>query len=338
MRNRDKIILCFFGILLCLVNSNKVVSINNVTIATIGNVPAFKIDSANPEKLVDAVIQFWDSRIKQVLPDKPDLILLPEMFDRSQFLTLEERDIYFKARGNKIFEYFSGVAKKNNCYIVFNTRLDSDTNYYNTTYVINRKGEVQGKYFKNYPTIYEMEAHVVPTDDVPVFNLDFGKVTVATCFDLNFDTLRTKHVALAPDIILFPTMYHGGIVQNYWAYSISAFLISSHGGRLSPSEILNPLGEVVASTTNYFDFAVARINLDNVTVHLDYHFAKLKALKDKYRDKVIIHDPGRLGVVLIYSEHETISAKEMIKEFGIIEAQTYFENSIRTREQNLNKM
>lgn len=335
MKGRNSIKLYLPLILLCFFSINNVVGVNHVTIATVGNVPAFKLDRSNPEKLVNAVIQFWDNKIKQVLPDKPDLILLPEMCDRSQLLAQDEREIYFKARESKIFDFFSDVAKKNNCYIVFNTRLDVDTNYYNTTYIIDRQGKLLGKYFKNYLTLYEMDAHGQPTNDVPVFDLDFGKVSVATCFDLNFDKLRIKHVEANSNIILFPTMYHGGIVQNYWAYSTKAFFVSSHGGRLSPSEILNPLGEVVASTTNYFDFVVTKINLDYTIVHLDYHFGKLKALKEKYKDKVKIHDPGRLGVVLVYSEHETLSAKEMIEEFDIIEASTYFEKSIQTRDKVL---
>lgn len=329
--------LYFIVILLLFLYCNKAMAINKVTIATIGNIPASQLNHSNPDKLVDIVIQFWDNRLKQVLPDKPDLILLPEMCDRSQLLKLDERDIYFKARGNRILDFFSDVAKKNNCYIVFNTRLDVDTSYYNTTYVINRKGELQGKYFKNYPTIYEMESRVQPTDNVPTFDLDFGKVSIATCFDLNFDRLRVKHVEAKPSIILFPSMYHGGLVQNYWAYSANSYFVSSIGGRLSPSGIINPLGDVVASTTNYFDFAVSRINLDYVAVHLDYHFGKLRALKEKYKDKVIIHDPGKLAVVLVYSEHDTLSAKEMIKEFGIKEVSTYFEESIQLRHKMLQK-
>ena len=70
-------------------------------------------------------------------------------------------------------------------------------------------------------------------------------------------------------------------MQQAWAYLCRSFFIGSINGGGTPSEIRDPLGGVVAASTNYFDFAVTTINLDSRVVHLGYNFGKLDALKKK---------------------------------------------------------
>jgi hypothetical protein len=139
---------------------------------------------------------------------------------------------------------------------------------------------------------------------------------VAICFDLNFDELRLKYVKEKPDLIIFSSMYHGGVAQNIWAYTCRSWFVASVY-RQTPSQIRNPMGEVVASSTNYFDYTVSRINLDCRLVHLDYNRDKLRALKEKYGPTVTISDPGELASVLVTSENDKVTVDQMIKEFGI---------------------
>jgi len=282
-----------------------------VTVATIGNTPS-SIKSDNKQEIVDHVIKFWEAELKQVLPDKPDIIVLPEFCDLSG-----EGEEYLKVRKDQVLDFFSSVAKSNKCYIAFGTkRQDKDGFWRNSCIVVDRDGSVAGIYDKNFPTIGEMEEGTRASNETPIINCDFGRVAIAICFDLNFDELRLKYAREKPDLILFSSMYHGGVVQNVWAYSCRSYFVSSVY-RGTPSEIRNPMGDVIASNTNYFDYAVARINLDCRLVHLDYNWNKLKALKEKYGRLVNINDPGKLGSVLITSEHSTITADQMIKEFGI---------------------
>ena len=104
-------------------------------------------------------------------------------------------------------------------------------------------------------------------------------------------------------------------MQAYWAYSCRCHFVGAVAGL--PCEIRDSLGEVIASSTNYFDYTVATVNLDCRLAHLDYNWGRLKALKSKYGPKVTIKDPGYLGSVLVASEHDEISVDEMIKEFEI---------------------
>jgi len=49
-----------------------------IKIATIGHRPLNVDVNTEPQKVVDKMIAHWRSRFAQVLPDRPDLIVVPE--------------------------------------------------------------------------------------------------------------------------------------------------------------------------------------------------------------------------------------------------------------------
>jgi predicted amidohydrolase len=303
-----------------------------VKIATIGSRPLSIDVNTEPQKVVDKMIAHWRNRFAQVLPDRPDLIVVPEACDRPGGFPLDKRLKYYQVRKRQIQDFFAKVAKENNCYIVYSAAREmKDGTWRNSSILIDRKGNVAGIYNKNHPTIGEIEEGILCGRDAPIIECDFGRVAFAICFDLNFDELRLQYVKAKPDLIIFSSMYHGGLMQTYWAYSCRCHFVGAIAGRATPSEIRNPLGRVVASNTNYFDFAVATVNLDCALVHLDYNWERLRKLKAKYGPKVKITDPGCLGAVLVSSENEKISVEEMVKEFEIERLDDYMARALAHR-------
>lgn len=302
-----------------------------VKVATIGNVPP-AITSQNNQEIVDYVIKFWEKKLKQVLISNPDLIVLPELCD----LSLQGED-YLNVRKNQVLDYFAAVAKKNKCYIAFGMQRKDDNGFWrNSCVVIGRNGEIAGIYDKNFPTIGEMEIGIRASNEAPIIQCDFGSVAIAICFDLNFEELRIRYAKEKPDLIIFPSMYHGGVVQNMWAYTCQSYFISSVY-RGYPSEIRNPMGDVVGSSTKSYDYIVKKINLDYKRVHLAYNYLNINALKNKYGNTVKISEPGEYASVLITSENENVSIDQMIEEFGIELFDDYLDRSreFRLEEGNL---
>jgi predicted amidohydrolase len=303
-----------------------------VTIATIGSRPATVAADTEPQKAVGKMIAHWRRKFAQVLPDRPDLIVVPEACDRPSGLSREKLRQYYKVRKDQVQNFFAETARQNNCYMVYSAHREMpDGTQRNSSVLIDRSGDVAGIYNKNHPTIGEIERGILCGRDAPVIECDFGRVAMAICFDLNFDELRLKYVKAKPDLIIFSSMYHGGLMQAYWAYSCRCHFVGAIAGRATPSEIRNPLGRVVASNTNYFDSAVATVNLDCALVHLDYNWQRLRKLKAKYGPKVKITDPGCLAAVLVASEHETVSVDEMIEEFEIELLNDYFARALAHR-------
>ena len=311
-------------------------AINKVKIATIGGGgTSVRVEhDLDFQIMVDRVITYWKSELDKVLVHKPDLILLTEACDRPNGLYSTDHYNYYRVRKNQVLDYFASVAKENNCYIAFGMKREENGIWWNSCIVLDRKGDIAGIYNKNFPTVYEMPV-IKPGTETPIIQCDFGRVACAICFDLNFDELRERYAVLKPDIILFPSMYHGGLEQNKWAYSCQSYFACAYGFLTAPSEIRDPLGEVIASSTNHYNYAVATINLDRKLVHLDYNMEKLTDLKKKYGDQVIITDYGKTGVVMISSEHRSINVDDMIKEFDIELLDSYFNRSRQMRLQQL---
>jgi hypothetical protein len=313
MKTKDfkKLISIISAYAILIISSDIALAQRYVTIATIGNVPS-EIKSESKQEIVDHVIAFWEKELKQVLPDKPDLIVLPEFCDLSG-----EGEDYLRVRKNQVLDYFASVAKFNRCYIAFGMkRKENEGAWRNSCVILDRNGGIAGIYDKNFPTIGEMEEGIKAGNMAPIIQCDFGRVAVAICFDLNFDELREQYASEKPDLILFSSVYHGGIAQSMWAYTCRSYFVGSvYKG--TPSEIRNPMGEIIATTTNYYDFVVTTINLDCKLVHLDYNGSKLTSLKEKYGAAVTITDPGKLGSVLVASEDKNVTVDQMIREFNL---------------------
>lgn len=264
---------------------------------------------------------YWRSAFERVVPDKPDVIVLPEACDR--FLDMNEKEIkdYAYFRENESPGFFNSLAREYDSAVIYNTRHENK----NTTFACNRNGDFAGKYIKAFPMTTEMEQGIAPGRGAEILRLgSIEKAGFITCFDLNFIELRDEYVELKPDVLFFCSMYHGGLAQKMWAYTTRSFLVSSICGR--KSGIMAPNGRILAETTNYTDHCTADINLDCRLVHLGYNVEKLKAVKDKYKDKVSIDDVGYLGPVLLGSETE-VSAEEILKEFEIRDLDEYLDFS-----------
>jgi hypothetical protein len=305
-------------------------------ISSVGPVPLLLDKGICADTAVNMMIEHWKRELSQVLPDKPGLIVIPEASDRPAGYSIERRIEYYRERGNRIRDFFCETAHTNNCSIAYSAiRQAEDGTFRNSTQLIDKSGNIAGIYDKNHPTIDEIEvAHIKSGEDAELIDCDFGRAACAICFDLNFDMLLQKYVLKKPDIILFSSVYHGGMMQAYWAYSCRSYFVGSIAGL--PNTLINPVGSVIKSSTNYFDYFTQDINLDYKVVHLGYNFEKLKKLKDKYGDKVIIHDPGYLGAVLLTCETDEFNIEQMLSEFEIENVDDYFRRSLSIERNPLN--
>jgi hypothetical protein len=297
----------------------------HVKISVIGAANLADCRGSDPSA-VDRMIAHWQAQLDQVLPDRPDLIVLPEFCDMCASDTLDEYRDFCIARGDRMLDFFSNIARQHNLWITYPAlHQTADNPWKNSIRLINRHGRVAGSYAKTCPTIGEIEAGIDPGCDVTTIQTDFGRVAMAICFDLNFDELRKRVAAESPDLILFCSMYHGGLMQEYWAYSCRAHFAAAVTNL--PSRIISPLGQTIATTTNYMNHVTTTVNLDCQLVHLDYHAEKLRDLKRKYGPGVTIRDPGLLAPVLVTSEIEGVTAEAMLREFKIEPLDDYLDRS-----------
>ena len=301
---------------------------NHVKIATIGAFSPEMDTNSPPQQIVERMIEHWRGRIDQVLPDKPDLIVVPEACDCPENFLIKHKIPYYQQRKDQVMDFFAQLAKENNCYITYPAiRADGDK-WRNSNVIFDRSGSVAGIYNKNHPVVSEItDEGIIPGEQETIIDCDFGRVGCAICFDLNFDQLLHKYVKAKPDLIIFSSMFHGAaLVQGNWAYACRSYFVGAVC-RL-PSEIRNPYGEIVATNTNYRDWAVGSVNLDFCLAHYDGHWDKFIALKAKYGDGVNVYDPGLFGSVMISNETNEKTAEELAEEFEIELLDDYLARSL----------
>ena len=300
----------------------------------VSTISAAEIDTAglHGQAAVDRMLEFWQKKLNAVLPDKPELIVLPEACDRFNDLRGEKLREYYMVRGNQLRDVMSDIARQHGCTIAYSAvRQMADNSWRNSTQIIDNRGAVCGIYDKNHPVVAEItQSQVLAGSSAPIFNCDFGRVACAICFDLNFDELRLQYAKAQPDLILFSSMYHGGLMQQYWAYSCRSFFIGAIAGL--PGTVIAPNGRILAETTNYFDHVTTVINLDSRLVHLDENWDKIIQLKERYGSDFRMDDTGYLGAVLISSETGEVSIDEMIAEVGIELLDDYMQRSLAVQQ------
>jgi len=307
---------------------------NYVKISTLGGWPPLAAPDEDYDAMTERVIDHWRDRLGRVLPDKPDLIAVPECCDRPAGLPRDALDDYYNVRRDRVRDFFAGVARENGCYVACSyMRLLDDGTKRNSTVILDRSGDEAGVYHKNHLVVEECTVQNARYGkDAPVIQCDFGRVGCAICFDLNFDRLRSQYVESRPDLIIFCSAYHGGLMQRYWAYSCRAHFVGAIGNANAPSAVISPVGEILATTTNYFNHVTTTVNLDCEVCHLDYNGGKFRAAKEKYGAKLSITDPGFLGSVLLASESDEVTVDEVIAEFEIEKLNDYFPRVLAHRQ------
>lgn len=298
--------------------------------------PPERLDTPPPAQAIKIMMQHWDKAFDYVLPDQPDLIALHECCDRFHSMELDARFEYYRERGEQMLEFFRKKAVDNHCAIAYSYVRDiPDGTRRNSTVLIGRNGTIEAVYDKNYPMVEEtLEQKILPGKTEVVADTEFGKTGFAICFDLNFQELLERYVVRKPELMLFCSMFHGGQLQNQWAYRCrSWFLGAIYNNQCT---LVNPLGTQVAYSGNFEPYLVSSINTDYEVVHWDSNGEKLMSAKKKYGKKITITDPGYLGSVLVTSETPDRTAAEIIDEFRIERLDDYYARAALSRQQNVN--
>lgn len=308
----------------------------DTTISLVSGHPVVIESPRVAESQLKLIIDHWTDRISRVLHDQPDLVVLPELFERpvqagtpqATGLSVEAKHEFVELRGGRVRDALAALAVAHRTHITYPAyRVDEDGKLRNAVEIIGRDGSTAASYDKIVPTLGEMRnMGIVPGQQAMAADLDFGRVSAAICFDLNFEPVRAAVAATRPQLIIFPSAYHGDLMQNYWAASCRSYFV----GCVYPpnrSTIISPTGQLVASTSTYDWLLTRTVNLDYACVHLDFNREKLLALKARYGTGVQIDDPGQLGYVLVSSRTEGRRAAEMLAEFEIDDVDTYFAES-----------
>ncbi len=226
------------------------------------------------------------------------------------------------------------LAKSHRLYIVWpRVEYDPDRGLRNTSILIGRDGEVVGRYDKMFPTVGELEKGIVPGTEAPCFETDFGRVGLMICFDLNF---REVHESLArgkPDLVVFSSMYRGGLQAQALAFELGAFVVTAVKPELGL--VIDRCGRILKEAT-YETLAVAPINTNSIALHMDFNWGKMDEMLAKYGpDLTFDYHTREAFLVIEYAGERDID--ELVREFGLEPADAYWARSRKARAEALAK-
>ena len=225
----------------------------------------------------------------------------------------------------RLMQSYMDFARRNRCVVAGSIKLAEGGHVYNALVYIGQEGEYLGDYRKSFLTYREVEMGLTPGKGAVVVETPVGRLGGAICYDLNFYELWAEYRALNPDIMLFSSMYHGGLMEAAWAYQCRCFFVAAC--KDNTSDILDPLGRFLTNASFHTLISFARINLDRTMMHLDRNMEKFPAIRRKYGKGVRIDTAPDLGVALLYCERTDLSAADIVQEFELIPLDVLFEQS-----------
>ena len=144
---------------------------------------------------------------------------------------------------------------------------DPQGNMRNSAFIVDRQGKLAGIYRKVHLTVGEAESGVIPGNEFPVFDLDFGKVGIMICWDNWFGESARLLRLNGAEIIAYPIAGDGQPEHREHTWATRAMdnsipmVISLRGGGSSRSCVIDRDGFIRAQTTPSVDYAAADVDL-----------------------------------------------------------------------------
>lgn len=287
-------------------------------------VATIDLKGLRPEKTREARIKGILDRMNEVAGMKPDVVCLPELFDSmwvDEQPTLSELAEDEKVPG-PVTRRIAAYAKKNNTYVVCPLVIKRDSHFYNSSLLVDRKGNIAGVYHKTHPVkteIFPDQAFkgggVTPgAIDQPVIQTDFGKVGMQICYDAywsdGWDNLRDK----GADIVFFSSAMPGGRILNHYALKNEYYIVSSTG---EDARIIDKSGNDLDCTSDFVRVAWSTINLNKVNVDTWPTNQRLSDIFKKYGNKIGVRVWSNTDVITIESRDPQLDLASVLKEFDI---------------------
>jgi predicted amidohydrolase len=103
-------------------------------------------------------------------------------------------------------KFYSQLAKEHDIWLIPGSIYEqAGSDIFNTTTVINNKGEIVARYRKIYP-FYPYEEGVSCGHDFVVFDVPQGRIGVAICYDLWFPEVARQLTSMGAEVLIYPTL------------------------------------------------------------------------------------------------------------------------------------
>ncbi len=212
---------------------------------------------------------------------KPDLVLLPEMFNTGYDAKNFEKNAE-SVPADTTSMFLSGMAEKYNINIA-GSMIEKifDGSLRNSLVVFDRTGQLCAKYSKTHLFShqgYDEGKYIKAGENIVISDLDFAKVGFSICYDLRFPELYRTLALCGAEIVICPAAWPD-VRENHWTTLLKARAIENQFfvfgvnqvGKVTfnrkdagKSMIVDPWGDVVASGGGDEEVLRVEIDLDKI--------------------------------------------------------------------------
>ncbi len=226
-------------------------------------------------------------------PTRPDIVILPEDwscgFSDEMFRNMEK---YVEPQNGPSVSFLCNLAKKYNVWVVAGSiATQFSDGMRNTTFLINREGEIVGDYSKMH--LYSDMDENVPFlngDKTEVYDTELGKLAFMICYDIRFAELARTYALKKADVIIVTSDFPNPRV-NHWKTLLTAraienqmFVVACNRVGASPmgtycghSLIIDPWGDIIAEGGREQEIVTGSIDFTQT--------AKVRDLIHVFRDR-----------------------------------------------------
>lgn len=204
------------------------------------------------------------------------------------------------------------LAKKYHMYVVCPICEHADDGReYNTAVLLDREGKVQGRYREVF--IWWTENLHPSKEGVPVFDTDFGRIAILSCFEPNFDEAWQEAERKGAEMILWPSGYGGGMPLNSYAMIHNYYVVCAGWGNVI--DILGKNIETIAKPRP--QQFIATIDLDRTLIHGDFNDDKVAKLLREHPDEVGSERLKMENWYLLRSLKAGVRVRDLCKQYQI---------------------
>jgi len=189
-----------------------------------------------------------------------DLVVLPEHFAQGERLPHEEEA---EPLDGPLVAALAEKARLYRTHVALSMLLADAGRFWNAVVLLDRQGRPVGTYRKVRPVLHldgSLERGITPGSDVPVWDLDFGRVGAQVCFEAFFDSGWQALDAGGAELVVLPSATSAVAALRSQAWRHEYYVVASTFR--APTVIVDPLGREVARTSGDKEVLVERFDLD----------------------------------------------------------------------------
>jgi len=243
--------------------------------------PEYSVDYSRSDELFEKEIQLLEkcdeSMDMIVMPESSDIPCLAKTVEQNQMSTLKYNE--------KILAKAQETALRCNAIVFINARYKVGQKYRNTTYAIDRNGEIVGTYFKEHLTPGEVNSPLIDSD----YSFEYSTPTVVeiegvryaflTCYDFYFYENYANIARCNVDVVIGCSHQRSDthqalqIMSQFLAYNTNAYVIRSSVSMDENSDI-GGASMVVAPDGTVLTNMYSRVGMETVEIDVNKKYFK----------------------------------------------------------------